>query len=81
MLKATIHVTLKNGVLDPQGTAITGALHHMGMADVEGVRQGKYFEVLLKEKDPAKAKEKLEKICSGLLANTVVENYRYEISE
>lgn len=78
-MKAKVHVTLKNGVLDPQGTAIAGALHHMGFPQVEAVRQGKYFEVELKEADPAKAKAALEKICAGLLANTVVENFRYEL--
>lgn len=78
-MKARVHVTLKNGVLDPQGTAIAGALSHMGVDGVAAVRQGKYFEVDLAGSDQAKAKETLEKICSSLLANTVVENYRYEI--
>lgn len=80
-MKAKIHVTLKSGVLDPQGTAITTALHHMGLPQVEGVRQGKFFEVELKESDPAKAKAAVEKMCAGLLANTVVENFRYELCE
>lgn len=78
-MKAKIHVTLKNGVLDPQGRAITGALHHLGFEEVEGVRQGKYIEVDLKETDRAKAEAAVEKMCAGLLANTVVEKYRYEL--
>lgn len=78
-MKAKIHITLKSGVLDPQGRAIAGALGHMGFSSVEDVRQGKYIEVDLKETDPAKAKEQVEKMCAGLLANTVVENYRYEL--
>lgn len=80
-MKAKIHITLKNGVLDPQGRAIAGTLSHMGFAGVNEVKQGKYIEVDLKEKDPAKAKEAVEKMCAQLLANTVVENYRFELAE
>lgn len=80
-MKAKIHITLKNGVLDPQGRAIVGALGHMGFDQVADVRQGKYIEVDLKETDRKKAEAAVEKMCSGLLANTVVENYKYEISE
>ncbi|MBV8939355.1 MAG: phosphoribosylformylglycinamidine synthase subunit PurS [Alphaproteobacteria bacterium] len=78
-MKARIHITLKNGVLDPQGTAIAQALHHMGFDAVKDVRQGKYIELELAETDAAQAKAKVEKMCAGLLANTVVENYRYEL--
>lgn len=78
-MKARIHITLKNGVLDPQGRAIAGALHHLGFPEVEGVRQGKFIEVDLKETDRAKAGEAIENMCKALLANTVVENYRYEL--
>lgn len=78
-MKAKIHITLKNGVLDPQGRAIANALGHMGFSGVEDVRQGKYIEVDIAESDAGKAKEAVEKMCAGLLANTVVENYRYEI--
>jgi phosphoribosylformylglycinamidine synthase PurS subunit len=78
-VKAKIHITLKNGVLDPQGVAISGALRHLGFDNVEGVRQGKYIEVNLKEKDQAKAREAVEKMCAALLANTVIENYRFEL--
>lgn len=80
-MKARIHVTLKNGVLDPQGRAIAGALHTLGFPEVDDVRQGKYIEVMLKEKDRKKAEAAVEKMCAGLLANTVIENYRYEIGD
>ena len=80
-MKAKIHITLKNGVLDPQGRAITGALHNMGYAEVADVRQGKYIEVDLNSTDVESAKKTLDKICSSLLANTVVENYTYELVE
>lgn len=80
-MKAKIHVTLKNGVLDPQGRAIAGALHTMGFAEVGDVRQGKYIEVELKEKDRKRAEAAVEKMCAGLLANTVIENYRFELAE
>lgn len=78
-MKAKIHITLKNGVLDPQGRAITQALHHMGLSDVSDAKQGKYIELDLHTTDPEKAKETAEKACASLLANTVVENYKYEI--
>lgn len=78
-MKAKVHITLKNGVLDPQGRAIAGALGHMGFDNIGDVRQGKYIEIEMKETDRAKAEQALEKMCSGLLANTVVENFRYEI--
>ena len=80
-MKAKIHITLKSGVLDPQGRAIAGALHNMGFPEVEEVRQGKYIEVEVREKDRKKAEAAIEKMCAGLLANTVVENYRYELVE
>lgn len=80
-MKAKIHVTLKNGVLDPQGRAIANALHNMGFPQVDDVRQGKYIEVEIKENDRKKAEAAVEKMCAGLLANTVVENYRYELVE
>ena len=78
-MKAKIHVTLKNGVLDPQGRAIAGALHNMGFPQVADVRQGKYIELVVNETDRKKAEAAVEKMCAGLLANTVVENYKYEI--
>ena len=78
-MKAKIHITLKNGVLDPQGRAIAGALNTMGFNQVEDVRQGKYIEVVVKETDRKKAEAAVEKMCAGLLANTVIENYKYEL--
>jgi phosphoribosylformylglycinamidine synthase len=78
-MKARIKITLKTGVLDPQGKAIQGALAGLGFVGVEDVRQGKYIEVALAERDPAKAKVAVEKMCKDLLANTVIENYSFEI--
>ncbi len=79
-MKARIKITLKNGVLDPQGKAIEGAVKGLGISGVGDVRQGKYIEVELEETDPAKAKAIVEQMCKDLLANTVIENYSYEIA-
>ncbi len=79
-MKAKIRITLKNGVLDPQGKAIENALGSLGFAGVEGVRQGKYIEVDLAERDEAKARDTVERMCRDLLANMVIENYSYELS-
>jgi len=78
-MKARITVTLKNGVLDPQGRAIAQALHALGFGNVEDVRQGKLIEVQLKAEDEAQAREELDAMCRQLLANTVIENYRVEL--
>ena len=78
-MKAKIHVTLKNGVLDPQGKAIAGALHHIGYNNVDEVRQGKYIELELKETDRATAEKAVNDMCAKLLANTVIENYKFEL--
>lgn len=78
-MKARIKITLKNGVLDPQGKAIEGAVRGLGIGGVGDVRQGKFIEVELTETDPAKAKAIVEQMCKDLLANTVIENYAYEI--
>lgn len=78
-MKARIKITLKNGVLDPQGKAIEGALASLGFDGVGDVRQGKYIEVDLTETDEARAKASVERMCKELLANTVIENYAYEI--
>jgi phosphoribosylformylglycinamidine synthase subunit PurS len=79
-MKAKIKVTLKNGVLDPQGKAIEGALGHLGFEGVGGVRQGKYFEIEIAETDKAKAKETVKAMCERLIANTVIENYEIELA-
>jgi phosphoribosylformylglycinamidine synthase subunit PurS len=78
-MKALIRITLKNGVLDPQGRAIQTALGNMGMSGVEDVRQGKFIEVRLAETDEAKARAAVERMCKELLANTVIENYSYDL--
>lgn len=78
-MKARIHITLKNGVLDPQGKAIETTLSHLGFAGVEDVRQGKYIELELNETDPDKARAAVDAMCSQLLANTVIENYAIEL--
>ena len=78
-MKARIKVTLKNGVLDPQGKAIQNALSGLGFTGVDDVRQGKYIEVDLAEVDAGRAREQVERICKKLLANTVIENYAYEL--
>jgi len=78
-MKARIKITLKNGVLDPQGKAIQNALGGLGIPGVNDVRQGKYIEVDLSEKDEAKAKDTVERMCKELLANAVIENYSYEL--
>ena len=69
-------VTLKNGVLDPQGKAIQQTLNGMNFSSVKDVRQGKYFEINVNEKDEAKAKQQIEDMCKKLLANLVIENYK-----
>jgi phosphoribosylformylglycinamidine synthase len=79
-MKARIRITLKNGVLDPQGKAIQSALGSLGFTGVEGVRQGKYIEIDLAERDEARAREQVERMCRDLLANTVIESYSYEIA-
>ena len=78
-MKARVIVTLKNGVLDPQGQAIEGSLDGLGFAGVNAVRQGKVFDVELSTTDPVSAKTELERMCEKLLANTVIENYAVEI--
>ena len=80
-MKARVTVTLKNGVLDPQGKAIANALGALGIDGVEDVRQGKFIEVELAETDPARARDALERMCKELLANPVIENYHYELED
>ncbi len=79
-MKARVTVTLKNGVLDPQGKAIQNALGALGFSGVDGVRQGKLIELELSGTDPDKARAEVEAMCEKLLANTVIENYRVEIA-
>ena len=79
-MRARVTVTLKSGVLDPQGKAIEGALKSLGIEGVGNVRQGKVFDVELATADKAKAEDALNSACEQLLANTVIENYRVEIA-
>jgi phosphoribosylformylglycinamidine synthase PurS subunit len=78
-VKARIWVTLKSGVLDPQGKAIASALSALGFDGVGDVRQGKYIEIELAETDPQRALAQIERMCAELLANTVIEQYRFEL--
>lgn len=78
-MKALISITLKNGVLDPQGKAIQNALGSLGFAGVQEVRQGKYIEVDLVSTDEAAARAEVERMCKELLANTVIEDYAFEL--
>ena len=78
-MKAKITITLKNGVLDPQGKAIEGALKGLGFEDARDVRQGKVIELRLDENDESAARAKTEEMCKKLLANPVMENYTIEI--
>ena len=76
VMKIKVIVTLKNGVLDPQGKAIQQTLNGMNFGNVEDVRQGKYFEIEVKEKDEKKAKSLVDDMCKKLLANLVIEDYK-----
>lgn len=80
MIKARVTVTLKNGVLDPQGKAIEGALATLGFSGVGSVRQGKMFDIELAGTDAARAEAELKAMCEKLLANTVIENYSIDIA-
>jgi phosphoribosylformylglycinamidine synthase PurS subunit len=79
-MKAKVKVTLKKGVLDPQGKAIEGALGSLGFGGVQGVRQGKYFEIDVTETDRAKALSAIKDMCEKLIANTVIEDYDIELA-
>ncbi len=81
MYLAKIYVTLKPTVNDPQGLTIRGALHSLGFADVESVRAGKYLEVRLSAGDRAQAEKQLAEMCRKLLANPVIEDYRFELED
>ncbi|MDF2722165.1 MAG: phosphoribosylformylglycinamidine synthase, purS protein [Paenibacillus sp.] len=80
MLKATVYVTIKQNVLDPQGSAVQGALHSMGFAEVGKVRIGKYMELELDTNDRSEAENRVKAMCEKLLANTVIEDYRFELA-
>ena len=75
-MKISVIITLKKDVLDPQGKVIQQTLDGIGFNDIDEVRQGKYFEIYIKDSDPKKAKDKVEEMCKKLLANLVIENYK-----
>lgn len=79
MMKAIVYVTIKQSVLDPQGVAVQGALHSMGFKEVDSVRIGKYMELQLDTNDRNQAEARVKEMCEKLLANTVVEDYRFEL--
>ena len=81
MTKAKIHISLKPGVLDPQGKAIKNALESIGFEGIENVRQGKFIELEIKQPNNSKTKEYIEDMCEKLLANTVVETYKIDTSD
>ncbi|MFO0774058.1 MAG: phosphoribosylformylglycinamidine synthase subunit PurS [Nitrospiraceae bacterium] len=78
-MKAIVHVTLKQGILDPQGKAIEHALESLGFRTASNVRLGKYMEFDIKDTDRTRADATVKMICEQLLANTVIEEYRYEL--
>ena len=75
-MKVKVIVTLKNGVLDPQGKAIQQTLNGMAFDNVSEVRQGKFFDIEIKESDEGRAKSQVEEMCKKLLANLVIEDYK-----
>jgi len=79
-MKARIKITLKSGVLDPQGKAIQNALGALGFTGINDVRQGKYIEVDVAGMSEDTAREAVDRMCRDLLANTVIENYSYELA-
>ncbi len=80
-MKATIYISLKNGVLDPQGKAIENSLSQLGFDGVENVRQGKMIELELADTDASQARDRLQEMCEKLLANTVIENYDIRLND
>ncbi|MBN1689650.1 MAG: phosphoribosylformylglycinamidine synthase subunit PurS [Dehalococcoidia bacterium] len=81
MYLSKVYITLKPTVNDPQGLTIKGALHNLGFNDVEEVRAGKYIEIKVAAKDLEKARSELQDMCKKLLANPVIENFRFDLEE
>lgn len=79
MYNVKVYVTYKESILDPQGEAVRGAVHRMGFDEIEDIRIGKYFEIKVSKRDERSVEEVIEAICDKLLANVVMETYRYEI--
>ena len=80
-MRAIVYVTLKPGVLDPQGQAVHKTLGRLGFSEVESVRVGKYIEIELDERDLASARARVEAMCQELIANPVIEDFRVEVAE
>ena len=80
-MQVKIFITLKNGVVDPQGITIKGALESLGYQGIANIRLGKYIQMELNSRSREEAEKNIEEMCGKLLANPVIENYRYEISE
>ncbi|AQR78238.1 phosphoribosylformylglycinamidine synthase subunit PurS [Paenibacillus larvae] len=80
-MKATVYVTIKQSVLDPQGNAVQDTLHSMGFGEVAKVRVGKYLELDLQTKNRTEAEDRVKAMCEKLLANTVIEDYRFELND
>ena len=80
-MKATIYISLKNGVLDPQGKAIENALGQLGFNGVDNVRQGKMIELDLADMNASEARKRLQEMCEKLLANTVIENFDIRLND
>jgi phosphoribosylformylglycinamidine synthase PurS subunit len=78
-MRAKIYVTLKNGILDPQGKAVQQSLHHLGYTAIKEVRLGKYIEIELLSMPLDEAKKQVDQMCRKLLANTVIEDFRFEV--
>jgi phosphoribosylformylglycinamidine synthase PurS subunit len=81
MIKAKVYVTIKSNVLDPQGNAVQGALHAMGFDEVSKVRVGKYMDIELTSTNRHEAEQQVKSMCEKLLANTVIEDYHFDIIE
>jgi len=81
MYLAKVYITLKPTVNDPQGLTIRGALHELGFQNVTSVRAGKYMEIRVDEEDKARAEKQLQEMCRKLLANPVIENFRFELEK
>jgi phosphoribosylformylglycinamidine synthase PurS subunit len=81
MYLAKVYITLKPTVNDPQGLTIRGALHELGFQNVTSVRAGKYMEIRVNEQDKARAEKQLQEMCRKLLANPVIENFRFELEK
>lgn len=80
-MKAKIYVTLKEGILDPQGKAIQQSLEALGYQELQSIRVGKYIEIKMSDRSIDSAQQELKEMCEKLLANTVIEEYRFEIVE